>query len=251
MKNFATLVAEAWEAPFSGWDFSWLYGREITQPSSWDYPALVKARIRDAQSVLDMGTGEGEFFAHLAPFPSVAFATEGFPPNVPIAQARLEPLGVEVVQTFQDGSLPFEDASFDLVLNRHESFSAEEVERILKPGGLFLTQQVGGKNAARLNKLLEDRPEHIYSPWDLRRASNQILDAGIDILQEQEEFPETIFTDIGAVVYYLKTVPWQIEGFEPAKFMPQLARIDQMIRRDGKLVIPMHRFFIEACKPLP
>jgi SAM-dependent methyltransferase len=246
MKDFASLVAEAWDAPFSGWDFSWLIGRETTQPFSWNYAAMASTRMRAAHAVLDMGTGGGEFFANLGPFPETVCATEGYPSNVPIARARLEPLGVNVVQTFQDDALPFEDGSFDLVLNRHESFSADEVQRILKPGGLFLTQQVGGKNAARLNKLLEDRPEHIYSPWDLRRAGNLILEAGLDILQEREEFPETVFTDIGAVVYYLKTIPWQIEGFEPKKYMPQLARIDQMIRRDGKLVVPLHRFMIEA-----
>jgi len=30
------------------------------------------------------------------------------------------------------------------VINRHESFSASEVFRVLKPGGIFVTQQVGG-----------------------------------------------------------------------------------------------------------
>ena len=35
------------------------------------------------------------------------------------------------------------DSSFDLVINRHEIFGAKEVFRALKPGGLFLTHQVG------------------------------------------------------------------------------------------------------------
>ena len=41
-------------------------------------------------------------------------------------------------------ALPFEDSSFSLVVSRHESYVASEVARVLRPGGLFLTQQLGG-----------------------------------------------------------------------------------------------------------
>jgi SAM-dependent methyltransferase len=249
MRDLAALVNKAWNAHFTGWDFSGQGIRETGQFTSWDYPALASERMQNAPSVLDLGTGDGEFFACMAPFPTRAYATEGSPSNVPLARARLEPLGVHVIQTFQDGSLPFEDGLFDLVLNRHESYSASEIQRILKPGGVFLTQQMGGKNAARLNKLIQNRPEHIFSPWDLRHAHQQILEAGLIILQEHEEFPQAVFKDIGAVVCYLKTIPWQIEDFTPAQYMPQLTRIDQMIRRDGKLEVPLHHFLIEARKP--
>ncbi len=39
------------------------------------------------------------------------------------------------------GDVPFRDACFDLVINRHEAFEAEEVARVLAAGGRFLTQQ--------------------------------------------------------------------------------------------------------------
>jgi SAM-dependent methyltransferase len=78
------------------------------------------------------------------PFPELAYATEAYAPNVPVAKKRLEPLGVRVTAIDDDDSLPFDDAGFDLVLNKHESFSPAEVRRILRPGGTFLTQQVGG-----------------------------------------------------------------------------------------------------------
>ncbi|MNJ78400.1 hypothetical protein D3C77_761450 [compost metagenome] len=32
------------------------------------------------------------------------------------------------------------------MINRHEAYSVQELNRILKPGGLFITQQVGGQN---------------------------------------------------------------------------------------------------------
>ncbi|WP_365845908.1 hypothetical protein [Clostridium sp.] len=40
---------------------------------------------------------------------------------------------------------PFEDNTFDIVINRHESYCVSEVKRILKTDGIFIAQQVGGK----------------------------------------------------------------------------------------------------------
>jgi SAM-dependent methyltransferase len=79
-------------------------------------------------------------------------AAEAWPPNVPVAAARLRALGIAVVQDEGApendtqhpgrGRLPFRDEAFDLVTNRHEAFQAAEVRRVLAPGGTFVTQQV-------------------------------------------------------------------------------------------------------------
>ena len=45
-------------------------------------------------------------------------------------------------KTEEDKPLPFADNSFDLVLNRHDSYDVNEVRRVLKPGGYFITQDV-------------------------------------------------------------------------------------------------------------
>jgi SAM-dependent methyltransferase len=248
-ETFQRLVKEGWEAPFSGWDFSWLQDRYFENLPSWDYRALALERIRRAHSLLDMGTGGGELLSTLAPFPPDACATEGYPPNVPIARARLEPLGVKVIPIDDKVDLPFEDARFDLVTNRHESYSGGELMRILKPGGIFLTQQVGGLNCLRLNELLQERVEFEYIDWRLDNAVRILSDAGLEILQAREEFPEVMYKDVAAVVYYLKTIPWQIEGFEPEKYMDRLAALHTMILRDGGLVVQDHRMLIEARKP--
>ena len=60
--------------------------------------------MRDAATMLDMGTGGGEFLFSLHPLPKTVYATEGYKPNVPIARQRLEPLGVKVVYFEEDSS---------------------------------------------------------------------------------------------------------------------------------------------------
>ena len=249
MKAFEDLVEEAWQAPFSGWDFAWLNGRQTSLSPSWDYAAIASARMRAAQLVLDMDTGGGELFARLGPYPPAAYAVEAYPPNVPVARARLEPLGVQFFQVERNDELPFTAGQLELVLNRHGYYAPSELKRILKPGGVLLTQQVGGQNQLRLNELLQEHPIHPYAFWTLAHARQELERAGFEILQAQEEFPESNFYDIGAVVYYLKAIPWQVEGFEPGQYRQGLARIDEIIRREGKLVTHQHNFLIEARRP--
>jgi SAM-dependent methyltransferase len=133
-------------APFEGWDFAYLSTRMVEDEPPWSYPGLARAALATAGDTLDVATGGGEMLASLAPFSGRVRAVEGHQPNLPVAQRRLGPLGVEVFEGSTRLGMPFVDASFDLVLNRHGGFRPAEMARILKPGGVFLTQQVGGDN---------------------------------------------------------------------------------------------------------
>lgn len=220
---------------------------------SWDYGKQVLVRMESVDSMLDMGTGGGEFLASLAPLPKRTFATEAYPPNVPIARMRLEPLGVKVVQIGADDNLPFGDETFALVINRHESFSAKEVYRILRGKGVFITQQVGDRNAIELNELLEKRLHGQvilqYPDWNVDEAASQLESEGFQILDRKEELASAIFYDVGAVVYYLKAVPWQIRDFDMAKYREQLREVHNLITQKGGLKVTAHRFYIESVKP--
>lgn len=60
MATFDELVAEALNAPFSGWDFSWLAARSTAGGLPWSYQGEVARRAAVAEAMLDMGTGGGE-----------------------------------------------------------------------------------------------------------------------------------------------------------------------------------------------
>jgi SAM-dependent methyltransferase len=141
-RSFEIYLRDA-ERLFSGWDFSYISAsrRMTSSPGAWSYASIILPLVRTAQALLDMGTGGGEFLASLQPLPSRTVATEGYPPNILVARNRLEPLGVTVWPVGDDDRLPLDDASFDLVINRHESYDAREVLRVLRPGGTFVTQQ--------------------------------------------------------------------------------------------------------------
>jgi SAM-dependent methyltransferase len=250
--DFDALITDAEREPFSGWDFSYITARNRyrLESVSWDYDAIVLERMKKAESMLDMGTGGGERLASLQPFPKVTFATEAYAPNVPIARKRLEPLGVKVVQLMSDDNLPFANETFDLIINHHEAYSVNELYRILKHRGVFITQPVGERDNLELNELLErklhgtTKEEH----WNLEIATKELHSAGFEIRDSKEEFPKTVFLDVGAVVFYLKAIPWKIQDFNVERYRKQLAEIHQQIQADGKLEMPSHRFYAEASK---
>ena len=246
---FEDLIAEAEKAHFSGWDFSYLKDRLVEENPEWDYREIVIDHISRAVSLLDMGTGGGEFLSALPVLPETAFATEGWLPNLEIARQRLERIGVQVHSFDDDKQLPFNSNFFDLVINRHDFFDPQELNRILKPGGIFITQQVGGQDQQPLNQFLAPHIKSLYENWSLSYAVQQLIAAGFDIRFQKEEFPHSKFLDIGAVVYYLKVIEWQIPGFNTKDYHKSLLDLHHHIQSEGTLKSYCHRFIVVAEKP--
>ncbi|KGX90276.1 class I SAM-dependent methyltransferase [Pontibacillus marinus] len=246
---FEQWVKEA-EEPFSGWDFSYISGtgRSASEPLPWSYASVLLPYFRMARRALDMGTGGGEFLTKMQPFPSELYATEGYEPNVPIARETLEPLCVNVVEADGEDELPFEDHMFGLVMNRHEAYQPSEMYRIIESGGQFITQQVGGKDNIELNHLLGANEDFGYGNWSLDTAKAELEKSGFEIQGSQEYFPYTRFYDVGAIVYFLKAIPWQIEDFSVDRYFDNLFHIHRMIEDQGYIDVHAHRFIIKAVK---
>lgn len=250
--HFESLVELGTAQEMRGWDLAWLNSRTIEEPLSWDYCQIVQATLPNAQALLDLDTGGGEILSSLFQpatpqrVPPVAWATEGYPPNISVARARLEPLGIQVTEARRP--LPFEDASFDLVINRHGGTWLDEITRLLKPLGYFITQQVGGDNCAEFNQFLS-APPYTYAGHQLATLARGLEQAGLAILEAREEFPRWTFLDIAAVVFYLKIVSWQIPDFSLEAYRPKLYKLHQKIEREGGFTVHEHRLLIRAQKP--
>lgn len=259
MAGFDELVTEALTAPFSGWDFSWLDRRSWTEPLPWDYSARVAALARRAGTMLDMGTGGGEVLSRLSDRAPRTIATESWPPNVPVAARRLLPLGVPVVhdeaardnmdQTGANdgGRLPFRDASLDLICNRHESFLALEVSRVLAPGGTFVTQQVDYRDNDDLAQILGIATPTEPETW-LGLAEHQVTETGLVIEEAVRASQRVGFGDIAAVVFYLKAVSWSIPAYSLEKYRDRLRALYEDASA-WPVVSSGHRFLVVASKP--
>ena len=247
-ERYKHLIDEAKKAGFSGWEFSWLEGRLVQEDLPWDYRKLVLDHMKGIHSMLDMGTGGGEFLASLAPLPEDTHASESYPPNQIIAAKNLEPLGVTVHNFSKDVPLSFEDEYFDLVINRHDDFDPADVMRILKPGGVFITQQVGGLNNLELNQVLQEKVAYEFMEWGLAPALIGLYEADFVVDIAEKAVLKSTFLDIGAVVYFLKAIPWQVEGFDTDTHNQGLMKMHNIIERQGAFTAIAHRFLIVARK---
>jgi SAM-dependent methyltransferase len=236
------------ETDFSGWDFSHITetGRLASGMLSWSYGSMAKKLMADATSMLDMGTGGGELLSKLQPFPQTVCATEGYKPNYPIAKGRLEPLGVQVVEVEPYNRLSFPDKHFDLIINKHEEYDPSEVRRVLQEGGTFLSQQVGRSDCQDINRFLGAPINEEYAHWNLEFAYKQLEEHGFQILLSKKEYPMQRFYDIGALIYYLKAIPWQVVDFMVEDYLDPLYNLHLKINREGYLDIRQDRFILKA-----
>ncbi len=232
---------------FKGWDFSHLKGKMKSQKPPWDYTKIAKQLIKKTESVLDMETGGGEIFSSLRPFPKHTVAYEGYKPNVSVAKKRLEHLGVKVVECRNPKKLPFKNEEFSLVLNKHGAMNAKEVYRILNKGGIFFTQQVTGSNDSQ-DLVKEFKSKRKFSNINLDLYTNQLKKVGFEILKSKKWKGKRTFKDVGAVVYYLKAIPWIVQGFSVKKNLSTLKNLQKKLEKNKKLEFDTARFMILAKK---
>ncbi len=83
------------------------------------------------------------------------------------------------------------------MINRHEAFDYSEVKRVLKPDGIFITQQVGDRNNFSLSSYLIDGYISECTPWNMDTAKRGLEDVGFEIIYSDEAFPYLKFFDAG------------------------------------------------------
>ena len=237
--------------PFTGWDFSYLDNRMLEEQAPWSYTTRAMQLMHQAQAALDMDTGGGERLLGMRPaWPKKMVATENYPLNFHLASERLNPLGVQVhsVRLTRYDPMPFAGGEFNLVLNRHAAFNSREVTRILTPGGTFLTQQVDGHWAEDLEAVFGASPQ--WPDATLENSLAWLQAAGLAIVTGQEYFGKLTFSDVGAIVYYLRAVPWLVPGFAVNTHLDGLLQLQARLDRGEGLSFQAGKFLIEAQKPL-
>jgi SAM-dependent methyltransferase len=234
-------------AVFEGWDFSYISRRASQDEPPWSYRDRAAELIRTSQRLLDVDTGGGELLVSLAPLPPATKAIEGYHPNVGVARARLAPFGVAVEEVAVGARWPFADAAFDLILNRHGHINPREIARTLTRGGVFFSQQVGSDNLADLVATFDsDTPRGDNS---LSAVSARLEAEGLVVVRGETWSGQQTFYDVGALVYFLRAIPWVVPGFSVNSHRNVLARLQERLDAAGVLAFSVSRFLVEAKRP--
>lgn len=242
-------LAEEAVAQIHGWDFSHIRNRydEETQ-LGWNYEAIIHTLLNKDMHLLDLETGGGEFLLSLHHPLHLCSATEGYPPNVQLCRETLLPLGINFKEA-SDTHYPFEDESFDIVINRHGNYDPQEVYRILKPNGYFITQQVGAENDRELVELLLNSYSLPFPDQYLSIAKEKLKQTGFKILEAHESFTPIRFYDVGALVWFAHIIEWEFVDFSVEECFKQLCIAQQIIEEKKELVGSIHRYLLVTQKP--
>lgn len=232
-----------------GWDFSHISGRfEEDNDLPWDYKQIILSYLKGDIKLLDIDTGGGEFLLSLHhPYHNTS-ATEGYPPNVLLCERTLLPLGIDFKKMSQYNSMPFDDNSFNIVINRHGNYNVEELYRVIKPNGLFITQQVGSHNDRKLIELLcPDLPKP-FPNATLQIQSELFRKEGFSIIRGEEAYRPIKFYDIGALVWFARIIEWEFQGFSVDNNFDRLIEAQRILDCTGSIDGTIHRYLIVAQK---
>ena len=236
-------------AHIHGWDFSHIHNRYREEDDlPWDYKKIICQYLNKNIKILDYDTGGGEFLLSLKhPFHNTA-ATEGYPPNVELCKKTLLPLGIDFKSCDTPSNIPFESESFDIIINRHGDFHAEELYRLLKKGGLFITEQVGSENDRNLVEMVLPNTQKPFPHLNLKEQREIFENAGFHIIRAEEAFRPIRFYDVGAFVWFAHIIEWEFPGFFVERCFDSLLKIQKSIEDTGYIEGTIHRYLIVAKK---
>lgn len=192
----------------------------------WDFGALVAEAVRGTTAVLEV--------------------TSGAP--------TIEPDGFTLVTLDPDvedpTALPYPERCIDVVVDRHGGYDAAEVARVLRPGGVLLSDQVAGDDVVDLHAVFGAPLPRPHLTLDARAA--ELADAGLEVTGREPWHGPLAFDDVAALVSYLTRVPWR----SPADFMVDgygntLIYLHMRAPAWGQpLVFTQSRFLLRAERPL-
>lgn len=122
---------------------------------------------------------------------------------------------------------------------------------MLAPGGVLLTQQVGGDDAAEAHELFG--APVLYPDVLLPAVTASVTEAGLVVEESAAWSGQMRFDDVGALVRYFRMVPWDVpEDFGVDRYAGTLLDLHRRGPARGEpVVLTQTRFWLRARKRPP
>ena len=185
--------------------------RTRSEPFGWSYTDLLRDTVSGTERVVDVGTGGGEVFSAVARQGDIALDMSV--EKLAVARENLT-CSLAAADKF---ALPLRDEIADVVSDRHVGADPREVLRILRPGGIYLTQQPGericqsifdafgwGTNGDFWRRYFAEAG---VPYWNVESSARVFRSAGCEILREEEADVEHEFLDEESLALWLRNAP--------------------------------------------
>jgi SAM-dependent methyltransferase len=242
-----------------GWGWSRL--RVDRDPVPWNYLSVVQGYLTPSTYVLDIGTGGGEKFLELSSYFGRGIGIDRKPEMIRTALENRPPALAERVsfEVMKAQDLKFADGTFEVIINRHAPIFYEEVARVLKPGGYFITQQVGGRNTQNIFDAFGwgsngDYWRRFFAERGMAfREISALVElfprAGCGVIAHDEYDVPYYFGDVESLIFWLKWSPLP-EDLDPDRHSKQVTQLIDRYRTPRGIETNEHRELLIVQKHL-
>ena len=197
------------------------------------YKKIIYDYVKDAETVLDAGTGTGRLALYLAKMGKKVIAFDQSAKMLEISKTKSEEQGVSHMIEFVQGdieSLPFDDKRFDAIVSIHVLVHFEsdekiisEFARVIKPGGTIVFD-LSESRAAKLYHFIRNRVLRI--PFSYRDYFRKKSDVEANLAKKQivietsksiKKFPRS-FIHLITCVFRFKLLLRLVDVIEKADF---------------------------------
>ncbi len=249
IKELAAITSQ-----WRGWDLLQLKTRRAPVP--WRLQDAAAEVLAGRESVLDMGSGDGRVLASLADSFMRGIGVDVSKTRVDRARLSL-PMKLRMRVHFTRASahaVPAPDATFQMVLNRHAPLFPEEIDRVLIPGGVFLTQQIGEQNARAITGAFDEaRGTAVGSRAGLQenqlpRTFEVLSSSGYEVLKHEQYDVPFVFGDAASLLFWMQAVPVP-HDFDIERDAETVLEILDHIATPNGIVTNEHRELLVMRKP--
>lgn len=111
----------------------------------------------------------------------------------------------------------------------------------------YYSQQIGAGTNSELTDFMMDS-QHVSENQRVDCAVASATNAGLEVIDVQEESTPVEFFDVGAVIYFLRKVIWTVPDFSTDKYRERLKQMHEHIEENGSFTSYSRRYLIEARK---
>ena len=217
--------------------------RDWLAPTPWEYTAVVRTMLKSSDEVLDVGSGGGERLLALAPYLALGVGIDPDPVRVAAAteKAREQP---KLRFAIGDARLRSLTDSFDVILNRHAPFDLTAAAAHLRPGGRFITQQVGERNMGVVHAALGQRRA---APTITRSGVEAVEGLAVDRFEEYDV--EYVVQDIESLLFWLNALDLRHADMDAGSALTSVDTLNRVLEGnvdDRGFVTNEHRYLVVA-----
>lgn len=163
----------------------WSSGKLNAETKWGDIYQNITRKLTGSESVLDIGTAEGKRFLRLASKIKFGVGIDSESEMIKLADKNAKGFHNMSFKVMSARKLKFPAKTFDIVIARHAPIDFKEALRVLKPGGILISQQVHENDKLNLKKMFHRGQNFNITPGTLlKKYLIEAKQAGFKIIKK-------------------------------------------------------------------